>query len=162
RHDVDHRNLRRVPAHGSFGGQRRLAIEYHGHVRRRAAPVAGEHLAEPGTAGHERRSECARSRPGQHGRDRLLRDLGGRQHPAAARDSRGGPAACAPGGPDRPPPLDFMTYRGTSAGSRSTAAARYRLVLRLTAASTSVVIDRSYSRYSRSTSEEIDTTASGC
>ncbi|MCP9984162.1 hypothetical protein [Actinomadura madurae] len=31
-----------------------------------------------------------------------------------------------------------------------------------TAASTSVVTDRSYSRYSRSTSHDSDTTASGC
>ena len=35
-------------------------------------------------------------------------------------------------------------------------------MLGLTAASTRVVTDRSYSRYSRSTSDEIDTTASGC
>ena len=38
----------------------------------------------------------------------------------------------------------------------------YLLSFGLTAASTRVVIARSYSRYSRSTSLEIDTTASGC
>ena len=38
----------------------------------------------------------------------------------------------------------------------------YRRMLGFTAASTSVVTDRSYSRYSRSTSLEIETIASGC
>ncbi len=40
--------------------------------------------------------------------------------------------------------------------------ATYRLSRGLTAASTRVVMARSYSRYSRSTSLEIETTASGC
>ncbi len=40
--------------------------------------------------------------------------------------------------------------------------ATYRATLGFTAASTSVVIARSYSRYSRSTSLLSDTTASGC
>ena len=40
--------------------------------------------------------------------------------------------------------------------------ATYDAIRGFTAASTSVVIARSYSRYSRSTSLEIETTASGC
>ena len=66
---------------------------------------------------------------------------------------------------DVTPPLDFMTKNGTPSPARaaSCAASRstYLTTDGLTNASTSVVTERSYSRYSRRTSELIDTQHSG-
>src|SRR5262245_8005828 len=66
---------------------------------------------------------------------------------------------------DVTPPLDFMTKNGTPPAARaaSCAASRstYLATDGLTKASTRVVTERSYSRYSRSTSELIDTQHSG-
>src|SRR6478735_6444045 len=58
------------------------------------------------------------------------------------------------------PPLDFMIENGTPGVIVSSLwwmPATYRATLGFTAASTRVVMDRSYSRYSRSTSEEMET-----
>ena len=66
---------------------------------------------------------------------------------------------------DTTPPLDFMMRNGTGpawSSSRRRIVATYRDTRGFTAASTSVVIARSYSRYSRSTWLDSDTTASGC
>ena len=71
---------------------------------------------------------------------------------------------------DATPPLLFMTANGgggassfaVSSAKRSAIEATYRATRGFTATSTRVVMVRSYSRYSGSTSLLIDTTASGC
>ena len=82
RHHVDHRELRRVVADGAFGGQRRLAVQQHRDVGRRAAAVAGEHLRETGPVCDHPGTQRAGGRPGEHGADRLVHHLGRAEHPA--------------------------------------------------------------------------------
>ena len=64
------------------------------------------------------------------------------------------------------PPFDRITANGRPSGrnwcSRSAMPATYRATVGLTATSTRVVIARSYSRYSRSTWLDSETTACGC
>ena len=133
--DVDHRDLRRVGADRALGGQRRLAVDDDGHVGRRAAAVAGQHPVEAGDLGDQRGAERAGGRAGQHGGDRLVHDLVGREHAAVGLHhvERDRPVVVG----RRAASVMLVTY----AESRG-----------FTAASTRVVIDRSYSRYSRSTS----------
>ena len=80
--DVDHRDLARVGADRALGGEGRLAVEHDRHVGRGAAAVAGEHPGEAGAPGDQRRPQRPGRRPGQHGGDRLVHHLVGRQHPA--------------------------------------------------------------------------------
>ncbi len=79
---VDHRDLRRVDAHAALGGERRLAADHHADVGGGAAAVAGEHLVEAGHLGDQRGTQGAGGRAREHGGDRLVHDLVGRQHAA--------------------------------------------------------------------------------
>ena len=73
--DVDHRDLRRVVADASLGGQRGLAADHDGHVGGGAATVAGQHLFDACRAGHQGRTQRAGGRPGEHGGDGLVHNL---------------------------------------------------------------------------------------
>ena len=85
--------------------------------------------------------------------------------PAAGPDSTVVMGLRATWSADVTPPLDFMTKKGTPSPARSASCAARRSTYLatdgFTNASTRVVTERSYSRYSRSTSELIETAHSG-
>ena len=107
-------------------------------------PSAREHPVEAGGPGDQAGAERAGRRAGQDRRDRLVRDLARREHAAVRL---------------------HHVERHTAARARCRGAPGWRRRRRTTRdftdASTSVVMVRSYSRYSGSTSEEIDTCAAG-
>ena len=80
--DVDHRDLGGVDADAALGGQRRLAVDDHADVGRRAAAVTGEDPVEAGDLGDQGRAQRAGGRPGEHRGDGLVDDLVGAQHAA--------------------------------------------------------------------------------
>ena len=142
RHDVDHRDLGRERVRPSPRWSATVAVGDHRDVGRRAAAVAGHapRGSRPGrrsTAAPERTGR----RPGQHGADRLVDDL-----------VRGEHAAVGPHDRERDPPR-----RRPASASRCAIPETYGATVGFTAASIRVVIARSYSRYSGSTSRTTET-----
>ncbi len=140
-HDVDHRDLARVT--------RRPCPRWSASARRRGRPTTSVEVPPPSqvSTGRSRRSAAISAAPsapaagpGQHGGDRLVHDLVGATAPRRWTSSRR--TATRPG-------RAAVERRRSRLGD---VARRSGATVGLTAASTRVVIARSYSRYSRSTS----------